>query len=256
MPTLADAGRRSYELAFGVLERIDGAHDLAAFKAALTAALAEVYQVRSTTFFTGRTAPLACADPAPTIIGITRHMLPEYQDLWFQHDIFSMPHALRSLITTRVSTLSELNGGTPENRMYVTDYLERHGIQSATAIYLDISDGRKALVGMFDRDPGRIGPQEVESLRLLAGPLAQIACHLPVRARTAPVEDTVLSRLSPRQAEVARLVGEGMSNASIGEVLHLHPASVKKYVTRILAITGLRNRTELAIAVRRSASSA
>jgi len=252
MPTLEDTGRRPYELAFAVLERIDGSHDLASFKAALTNALAEVYEVRSTTFFTGRTTQLACADPDPTIIGITRHMLPEYQEMWFQHDIFAMPHALRSLIGTRVSTLAELSGGTPENRMYVTDYLQRHGIRSATAICLDVAGGRKALVGMFDRDPDRIGPQEVRSLRMLARPLAQIACHLP---QTTSAEETVLSRLSPRHAEVARLVGEGMSNAAIGQILHLHPASVKKYVTRILAITGLRNRTELAIAARRSATS-
>ncbi|MBK1787627.1 response regulator transcription factor [Prauserella cavernicola] len=250
MPTLArepHGDLRRYELAFRVLERVDGVTDLAAFKAALTGALADVYRVRSATFFVGRTAQLACADPSPTIVGITRHMLPEYQDLWFQHDIFSTPRALRSMIDTRVSTLGEINGGTQENRLYVTDYLQRHGIESATAMYLDVCRGRKALVGLFDRDPGRIGTHEAASLRLLAGPLAQIARGLP---ESAAGDDAVLSRLSPRQADVARLVGDGLSNATIGAMLQLHPASVKKYVTRILAITGLRNRTELAIALR------
>ncbi|PXY36778.1 helix-turn-helix transcriptional regulator [Prauserella flavalba] len=255
MPTLAhDRGGdlRRYELAFRVLEQVDGVTDLPAFKTALTGALADVYRVRSTTFFVGRTAQLACADPSPTIIGITRHMLPEYQDMWFQHDIFSTPRALRSMIDTRVSTLGEINGGTQENRLYVTNYLQRHGIESATAMYLDVCHGRKALVGLFDRDPDRIGVQEISSLRLLARPLAQIARGLP---ESAADQDTVLAKLSPRQAEVARLVGEGLSNATIGAMLHLHPASVKKYVTRILAITGMRNRTELAIALRNTGTS-
>lgn len=250
MPTLAhDRGGdlHRYELAFRVLELVDGVTDLPAFKTALTGALADVYRVRSTTFFVGPTAQLACADPDPTIIGITRHMLPEYQDMWFQHDIFSTPSAVRSLIGTRVSTLREINGGTQENRMYVTDYLRRHGIESATAMYLDVCHGRKALVGLFDRNPDRVGAQEISALRLLARPLAQIARGLPESAADA---DPVLAKLSPRQAEVARLVGEGLSNAAIGTMLHLHPASVKKYVTRILAITGMRNRTELAIALR------
>ncbi|MFD4250041.1 response regulator transcription factor [Amycolatopsis thermoflava] len=252
MPTLGHDSRadlRRYELAFRVLERVGGVSDLPSFKTALTGALADVYRVRSATFFVGRTAQLACADPSPVIVGITRHMLPEYQDLWFRHDIFSTPRALRSMIDTRVSTLAEVNGGTRENELYVTDYLQRHGIESATALYLDVCHGRKALVGLFDRDPGRIGAPEIASLRLLAGPLAQIARGLPEHAAG---DDALLAKLSPRQAEVARLVGEGLSNAAIGAMLHLHPASVKKYVTQILAITGLHNRTELAIALRRA----
>ncbi|KMS83519.1 helix-turn-helix transcriptional regulator [Prauserella rugosa] len=250
MPTLEHDSRgdlRRYELAFRVLELVNGATDLATFKTALAGALADVYRVRSATFFVGRTAQLACADPSPVILGITKHMLPEYQDRWFQHDIFSTPPAVRSMHNTRVASLREINEGTLENRLYVTDYLQRHRIESATALYLDVCRGRKALVGLFDPDQNRIGAAEIASLRLLACPLAQIARGLPDDSTS---DDGPVSKLSPRQAEVARLVGEGLSNAEIGAMLHLHPASVKKYVTRILAITGLHNRTELAIALR------
>lgn len=255
MPLRANASedKLHYERAFRVLEGIDGAPDLNAFKTTLVNSLAEVYHVRSTTFFVGRTAQLACADPAPTLIGFTRHLLPEYQERWFPHDIFGTAEAFRSLSTSRVSTLAEINGQTPESRQYITNYLGRHGIHSAAAIYLDICGDRKALVGLFDLNPDRIGPGEITSLRLLARPLNQIARHLPENT-SEPVADHVrLPKLSPRQAEVARLVGEGFSNAAIGDILHLHPASVKKYVTRILATCGLSNRTELAIAVRGAA---
>lgn len=250
MPTLKHDSRgdlRRYELAFRVLEQVEDATDLTAFKSALTDALADVYRVRSATFFVGRTAQLACADPSPVIVGITRHMLPEYQDRWFQHDIFSTPPAVRSMLNTRVTSLREISEGSLENRLYVTDYLQRHHIESATSLYLDVCRGRKALVGLFDPDKNRIGTAEIASLRLLARPLAQIARGLPEEASS---DDGPMSKLSPRQAEVARLVGEGLSNAEIAAMLHLHPASVKKYVTRILAITGLHNRTELAIALR------
>ncbi|GHE84371.1 hypothetical protein GCM10017786_15030 [Amycolatopsis deserti] len=242
--------KRHYERAFRVLEGVDDAPDLETFKSALVDTLAEVYHVRSTTFFVGRTAQLACADPAPTLIGFTRHLLPEYQERWFSSDIFGSAEAFRSLSTSRVATLAEINGEKPENRQYITNYLGRHGMHSAAAICLDVRGGRKALVGLFDHDPDRIGPGEMFSLRLLARPLNQIARHLPETSPETRSGHLQLKKLSPRQAEVARLVGEGFSNAAIGDILHLRPESVKKYVTRILAICGLSNRTELAIAVR------
>lgn len=54
--------------------------------------------------------------------------------------------------------------------------------------------------------------------------------------------------LTPREAEVASLVANGFSNAEIAERLVVEPASVRRYVSRILAKTGLRDRVQVAVA--------
>jgi len=60
----------------------------------------------------------------------------------------------------------------------------------------------------------------------------------------------LLGRLSNRQREVAELVATGLTNASIGRRLSLTEDTVKKYVSRALAATGCRTRTELALLAR------
>jgi DNA-binding NarL/FixJ family response regulator len=58
---------------------------------------------------------------------------------------------------------------------------------------------------------------------------------------------TVLARLSPREREVARAVGQGRTNAEIGSELFMSVATVKANVSRILAKLDLNNRTQLAL---------
>lgn len=56
-------------------------------------------------------------------------------------------------------------------------------------------------------------------------------------------------KLSPRQLEVARLVGKGMTNYQIACDLELTENTVKLYVSQILRLTHLHNRTQLALAL-------
>ena len=51
--------------------------------------------------------------------------------------------------------------------------------------------------------------------------------------------------LTDREAEVARLAGEGMSNAEIGRVLYISVATVKKHMTHILEKSGCVDREAL-----------
>ncbi len=53
--------------------------------------------------------------------------------------------------------------------------------------------------------------------------------------------------LSPREFEITRLVGEGLTNKEISEELHLSVGTVKNHITQILQKTDLRDRTQLAI---------
>lgn len=56
-----------------------------------------------------------------------------------------------------------------------------------------------------------------------------------------------LARLSEREREVALAVARGLANAQIAEELFMSPATVKAYVSRLLAHLGLENRVQVAL---------
>jgi DNA-binding NarL/FixJ family response regulator len=59
-----------------------------------------------------------------------------------------------------------------------------------------------------------------------------------------------LAVLSPREREVLDLLGEGLSNADAGSRLHMSEATVKTYVSRILAKLQCENRVQAALLAR------
>ncbi|MEU8757863.1 response regulator transcription factor [Streptomyces sp. NPDC048659] len=61
---------------------------------------------------------------------------------------------------------------------------------------------------------------------------------------------TRLTALSEREREVLALLGEGLSNADAGRRLHMSEATVKTYVSRILAKLGCENRVQAALLAR------
>jgi DNA-binding CsgD family transcriptional regulator len=54
--------------------------------------------------------------------------------------------------------------------------------------------------------------------------------------------DGPLGALTPREREVALLVGDGRTNAQIAAGLHLSESTVEKHVSRVLAKLGLSSR--------------
>ncbi|WP_426508278.1 response regulator [Dactylosporangium sp. McL0621] len=62
-----------------------------------------------------------------------------------------------------------------------------------------------------------------------------------------------LAALSPREADVLRLVAEGLSNAGIGARLRMSEPSVKTYVSRVLTKLDCANRVQAALLYRESA---
>ena len=71
-------------------------------------------------------------------------------------------------------------------------------------------------------------------------------------ADTEPTNLPMLS-LTERQREVLMLIGKGHPNKEIALRLGLAEITVKQHVSRILAILGVTNRTQAAIAARRMA---
>ncbi|MFF9811586.1 response regulator [Streptomyces coeruleorubidus] len=59
-----------------------------------------------------------------------------------------------------------------------------------------------------------------------------------------------LERLTARELEVLALLGQGLSNADAGRQIHMSEATVKTYVSRILAKLGCENRVQAALLAR------
>ncbi|EJZ56351.1 CheY [Pseudomonas fluorescens R124] len=59
----------------------------------------------------------------------------------------------------------------------------------------------------------------------------------------------IFQQLSPRQLDVARLVGKGQTNYQIACELGITENTVKLYVSQVLRLTHMHNRTQLALAL-------
>lgn len=220
------------------------------FKENLVEAIATVFNVRDVTFFFGTNYAALFDDPAPLLTGSTESLLRQYQELWRDKDIFAMPSARRILTDDGFAMVDDLSRLPVPQRSYVRDYLAPNGIGSASAIHLTFSDG-EALVGMFDRE--RYWDQsDVVAMKLLASHLRASSPSVAIGAADAA---SPLDALSPRQLEVAELIGDGLTNAQIAEALVLTEMTVKKYVSRIFEATSLHNRSALASSVTRRSRS-
>lgn len=86
--------------------------------------------------------------------------------------------------------------------------------------------------------------------RTLAERLAAATAQLAeAQARSGqPVAPDGLSKLTPREVEVARAVARGMTNAEIAEALVISEWTVKTHVASILRKLGLRDRAQVVVA--------
>lgn len=95
----------------------------------------------------------------------------------------------------------------------------------------------------------------VHSVRVVAAGESMLAPSVVTRMIDAyadrPEHDAplppALAALTERETEVARLVARGMANSEIASRLFLSEATVKTYVSRLLAKLGLRDRVQIAV---------
>lgn len=90
----------------------------------------------------------------------------------------------------------------------------------------------------------------VEAVRIVAAGNALLAPTVTRRlierfTDERPVDDAALRYLTDREREVLTLVARGLSNAEIGERLHVSAATAKTHVGRVLAKLNARDRAQL-----------
>lgn len=76
---------------------------------------------------------------------------------------------------------------------------------------------------------------------------AVLATMMRAVAVARPAQVDLLDQFSPRETDVLRAVGNGLSNAEIAAALHLSPATVRTYVSRMLSRSGSRDRAQLVV---------
>jgi two-component system response regulator DevR len=67
------------------------------------------------------------------------------------------------------------------------------------------------------------------------------------RLRKGPEQDPALASLTDQEKRILELIGEGMTNRQIGEVMFLAEKTVKNYVSTLLSKLGLERRTQAAV---------
>ncbi len=237
-----------YRRIFDVLEACDQADSITHFGEFLTESISRAFGIKHVTFFKGDSLVEAFDDDIPLTTGDRSHgqIVNDYLETWRREDIFASVESVRMLESGNVVSVDQVAAGSSP---YLHQYLYKWDIRSAHAMCFDLANGRSGLVGFFDTEPGSVRPNDIAALGLLRRRLPSATRHLESRpvAHTQREDLSKVYGLNDRQKDIVELVSRGMSNAAIGRTLCLAEDTVKKYVSRILAVTGCASRTELAV---------
>ncbi|MBC2878640.1 MULTISPECIES: response regulator [Streptomyces] len=149
-----------------------------------------------------------------------------------------------------LTALAELGRTAPEVRVLVlTTFGQRENVLRA------LRDGGAGFL-LKDSAPGEL----IGAVRAAAAGNAYLSPaatrHVVDSFASAPAEErgeearARVAALGERERAVLALLGEGLSNADAGRRLHMSEATVKTYVSRILAKLGCANRVQAALVAR------
>src|SRR3954454_17040459 len=171
----------------------------------------------------------------------------EYMERYWVDDPFS-PHRFTDR-RHRVLTLEGIGGPDALRRSaYGREFLPESGFRHRICVHL-WHDGQLVSVATLMRTDAE-PPFEDRDVAFLhrAQPLVAYAYSQAI-AHSAGETPDLLQRLRPRQAQVARLAAQGLSNAEIAASLTISPATVKRHLATIYPTVGVRSRLELGLRV-------
>lgn len=93
-------------------------------------------------------------------------------------------------------------------------------------------------IRLVHRGYSQLGPGLIEKL------ISTVPDSVPIASEVVPQQ---LTRLTPREQDVLRLISSGTTNREIAEQLYISEGTVKTHVTHLLNRLNLRNRSQLAI---------
>jgi DNA-binding CsgD family transcriptional regulator len=173
----------------------------------------------------------------------------EYMERYWVDDPFS-PHRFTDR-RHRVVTLEGIGGADALRRSaYGQEFLPESGFRHRICVHF-WHDGRLVSVATLmrtDAEPPFDGRDVVFLHR--AQPLVAYAYAQAVDC-SANHPSELLQSLRPRQAQVARLAAQGLTNAEIAAALMISPATVKRHLATIYATVGVRSRLELGLQIAR-----
>jgi len=162
------------------------------------------------------------------------------------------PFSARRAEACRASVMSAADVGGLEHyaRSLHGRHVRRHGYGAPIVLYLWREDRVAAGVALLRE--WQAPPFDSAAVRLLRQlhALLQHAFGLAAEPPSAATDgDEGAASLTVREAEIARLVAGGASNAGIAGSLTISEATVKAHLTRIYAKLGVRSRTQLAVVI-------
>ena len=134
--------------------------------------------------------------------------------------------------------------------------IEKLGVRSSINVPLEVAGERRGVLLASSATPEFFSERDLRFVEVVArwiGLVGERAAHVERVASRAAEEGVRLAAeeavrtLTPRQREVAGLLGAGLSNREIAERLVLTPGTVANHVEQILRRLGFRSRTQVAL---------
>ncbi|MEU0127586.1 MULTISPECIES: response regulator transcription factor [unclassified Streptomyces] len=149
-----------------------------------------------------------------------------------------------------LTALAELRRTAPQVRVLIlTTFGERHNVLRA------LGEGSAGFL-LKDSAPAElmraVRAAAAGEAYLSPGATRHVVDSLASGGSTHRAEDARrrVEKLTDRERDVLALLGEGLSNSDAGQRIHMSEATVKTYVSRILAKLGCENRVQAALLAR------
>jgi DNA-binding CsgD family transcriptional regulator len=134
-------------------------------------------------------------------------------------------------------------------RRYIEEFVLHQG-SSQLSLWLDTGLPQHGYLSIFGPRSNEFGARDRATLMALRPHLSFLLRAILLEGRQAPC----MERLSEREAELASLVALGCTNREISRHLGIQEDTVKKHLWRAMHKVRVRNRTQLALLLRRRAS--
>jgi DNA-binding CsgD family transcriptional regulator len=190
--------------------------------------------------------------PATFLIGgpPDRDSIHEREEVNSRHPTSSDPFVVPGAIAWLRNRVAFDGTVFPAQRRYLDEFLLLQS-NSQLTLWLDTGLPHHGYLSIFGRGSKEFGARDRATLMALRPHLSSLLRGLLLEGRRAPGSE----ELSERETELAQLVCIGFSNREIAHHLGIQVDTVKKHLAHAMQKVNVRNRTQLAFAIRGSESS-